>query len=406
MNDLLMAWRNLWRNTRRSILTISAIVFATALLVFMLSFQFGAYNDMIDSSVRLSTGHVQVMVPGYHERPRMRNVVKNPEEIEAAAANISGIDEITMRSEAFVLASGESRSKGLMISGILPDRERIMSLVPDQIVAGRYLNPDDRGVGIIGSLAAKNLQIEVGDECVFLGGGRDGSIAASVVQIVGIYKSGIDEFDRSTMQIPLAEFDEVFSMNGGVHRVLITFDQLSVTNQAAVTLKNDRRTEGLKVMTWDALTPGLRQSIELDLIGGIIMYFILVVVVAFSILNTFFMAIFERKKEFGVLMSIGMKPRRLVKLMLLESMSMTCFGLLIGIALGIGITLAGSHWGIGLGDSSEFMAQYGMPERLYPKLTLLSVILGPLLICVVTFITALIPVLRIPRMHPVEALRS
>jgi len=406
MNDLLMAWRNLWRNTRRSILTISAIVFATALLVFMLSFQFGAYDDMIDSSVRLSTGHVQVIAPGYHDKPRMRDVVANPLDIEAAAVPLPQVDNLTMRAEASILASGESRSKGLLLTGVIPDRERDLSLVPGQIIEGRYLQGGDRAVGVIGSLAARNLQVGIGDDCVFLGSGRDGSIAASVVQIVGIYKSGINEFDRSTMQIPLAEFDEVFSMNGAVHRVVLTLENLSATYQAAPALQNDPRTEGLQVMTWDELTPGLRQSIELDLVGGVIMYFILVVVVAFSILNTFFMAIFERKKEFGVLMSIGMKPRRLVKLMLLESMSMTGVGLALGIVVGIAITLAGSHWGIGMGDSSEFMAQYGMPERLYPKLTLLSVVLGPLLICAVTFLTALIPVLKIPRLHPVEALRS
>ena len=127
---------------------------------------------------------------------------------------------------------------------------------------------------------------------------------------------------------------------------------------------------------------------------------------AFSILNTFFMAIFERKKEFGVLMSIGMKPGRLVRLMLLESMSMTAFGLLVGTLCGIGITLITASYGISMGDSAEFMAQYGMPERLYPKLTALSVAVGPLLIFFVTLFTALIPVLRIPNLHPVEALRS
>ncbi len=406
MSDLLLARRNIWRNPRRSILTIGAIVFATALLVFMLSFQFGAYNDMIDSSVRLSTGHIQILASGYHDRPEMRKVVEDPGKLVQEAEKLSHLESIAIRSEASVLASGERRSRGLMIVGVKPELEKNVSSVPGQIIAGRYLTATDGAAGVIGALAAKHLQLEVGDECVFIGGGRDGSIAASAVQIVGIFKSGIDDFDRSTMHIPLTEFDAVFSMQGSVHRLILTFDQLANVNQAAAQLRKNPMTEGLQVMTWDELTPGLRQSIELDLISGIIMYFILVVVVAFSILNTFFMAIFERKKEFGVLMSIGMKPARLVKLMLLESMSMTSIGLVLGVVLGICATLIAAKYGIGMGDSAEFMAQYGMPERLYPKLTWLSLTLGPLLICLVTFITALIPVLRIPRLHPVEALRS
>lgn len=406
MNDLLMAWRNIWRNPRRSMLTILAIVFATALLVFMLSFQFGAYDDMIDSSVRLSSGHVQIVAPGYHERPKMRKVLADPASLILAASDLNNIEQISGRSEAFVLASGEKRSRGIMVTGVAPAHELKMSSVPDQIVAGRYLRDEDEAAGVIGVLAAQHLQLSLGDECVLLGSGRDGSIAAAVVEIIGIYKSGIDEFDRSTMQIPLSEFDTIFSMEGAVHRLILTFDHLSDSSPAAVQLRGDDRTQGAQVMTWEELTPGLKQSIELDLISGIIMYFILVVVVAFSILNTFFMAIFERKKEFGVLMSIGMKPGRLVRLMLLESMSMTAFGLLVGTLCGIGITLLTANYGISMGDSAEFMAQYGMPERLYPKLTALSVAIGPLLIFLVTLFTALIPVLRIPNLHPVEALRS
>ncbi len=404
MNDFILALRNLRRNTRRSILSISAIVFATALLIFMLSFQFGVYEDMIDSSVRHSTGHLQITQPGYHQQPRMRNVVTNPQAIEAAAKSIADITAITLRSETFVLASGENRSKGLLLTGVEPENEKIMSLVPNQMVAGRYLNPGDHGAAVMGVLAARNLHMEVGDECVFLGYGRDGSIAAGAVKIVGIYESGIDEFDRSSMQIPLGEFDRVFSMMGGVHRVVMTVDNLAKTYEVVKTLT--MATEDLSAMSWDEMTPGLKQSIELDFLSGAVMYVILVVVVACSILNTFFMAIFERKREFGVLMSIGMKPGRLVRLMLLESMSMTVTGLLLGMILGIAVTLASSHWGIGLGKLAEFTAQFGLPARLYPKLTVLSVILGPLLICFVTFITALIPVLKIPRMQPVEALRS
>ena len=406
MNDLLMAWRNVWRNPRRSILTILAIVFATALLVFMLSFQFGAYDDMIDSSVRLSTGHIQVVAPGYHDRPKMRKVLVDPAPLIRAALELNNIEQVSRRSEAFVLASGDKRSRGIMVTGVVPAHELKMSSVPKQIVKGRYLAAEDGATGVIGTLAAQHLQLALGDECVLLGSGRDGSIAAAIVKIVGIYKSGIDEFDRSSMQVPLSEFDTIFGMEGGVHRLLLTFDHLSDSQPAAALLRGDNRTQKAQIMTWEELTPGLKQSIELDLISGIIMYFILVVVVAFSILNTFFMAIFERKKEFGVLMSIGMKPGRLVVLMLMESMSMTAIGLLLGTVSGILITLFTAHYGISMGDSAEFMAQYGMPERLYPKLTALSVAIGPLLIFLVTLFTALIPVLRIPNLHPVEALRS
>ena len=406
MGDYLLAWRNIWRNPRRSVLTILAIIFASGLLVFMLSFQFGAYEDMIDSSVRLSTGHLQIQPEGYQNRPEMHKVIENPGPLLERVAALDGVDAVTVRSETFALAAGAKRSRGTTVSGVRPEVERRISTLPGQIRKGRYLQDGDKDVAVIGALGAERLQIDIGDECTLIGQGRDGSVAATVVRIVGIFQTGIDEFDRTTMQIPYSDFDLVFSMEGSAHRLVIITKNLADDGPVAGTVRGMEEAAELAVLTWDELTPGLRQSIELDLIGGIIMYAILVIVVAFSILNTFFMAIIERTREFGVLMAIGTKPLRLVKIMLLESLAMTCVGLLAGMILGTAATLFFSYYGIGMGDSSELLAQYGIADRLYPRLSLLSILIGPAIICVVTSITAMIPTLKIVNMRPVAALRS
>ncbi len=406
MGDYLLAWRNIWRNPRRSVLTILAIVFASGLLVFMLSFQFGAYEDMIDSSVRLSTGHLQIQARGYQDRPEMHKVIENPDHLLEKIGALDGVEAVTVRSEAFALAVGANRSKGIMVGGVIPGVEHRISSLPGQIRKGRYLRDDDVDTAVIGALGAKRLQIDIGDECTLMGQGRDGSVAATVVTIVGIFRTGIDEFDRTVMQIPFSDFDTIFTMEGSAHRLVITTKTLADDRSVAAAIGILPGISEFVVLTWDELTPGLRQSIELDLIGGIIMYAILVIVVAFSILNTFFMAIFERTREFGVLMAIGTKPVRLVKIMLLESLAMTCVGLFTGMALGIAITLLFSQYGISMGESSDLLAQYGIADRLYPRLTLVSIIVGPAIISVVTFITALIPALKIVRMRPVVALRG
>ncbi len=406
MGDYLLAWRNIWRNPRRSVLTILAIIFASGLLVFMLSFQFGAYEDMIDSSVRLSTGHLQIQPVGYQNRPEMHKVIENPGPLLERVAALDGVDAATVRSETFALAAGAKRSRGTTVSGVRPEVERRISTLPGQIRKGRYLQDGDKDVAVIGALGAERLQIDIGDECTLIGQGRDGSVAATVVRIVGIFQTGIDEFDRTSMQIPYSDFDSVFSMEGSAHRLVIITKNLADNGPVAAAVRGMVEAADLAVLTWDELTPGLRQSIELDLIGGIIMYAILVIVVAFSILNTFFMAIIERTREFGVLMAIGTKPLRLVKIMLFESLAMTCVGLLAGMILGTAVTLFFSYYGIGMGDSSELLAQYGIADRLYPRLSLLSILIGPAIICVVTSITALIPTLKIVNMRPVAALRS
>ena len=150
--------------------------------------------------------------------------------------------------------------------------------------------------------------------------------------------------------------------------------------------------------------PGLAQGIAIDLVSGIIMYLLLVFVIAFSILNTFLMAVFERTREFGVMMAMGVSPDRLTTLLLLESSIMTGFGVVIGIIAGCLVTWYFQIHGIDLGSASEIMAEYGISGLLYPKLTLLSASIGPAAVLVITFLSALYPTLKVRRLKPVDAM--
>ena len=406
MDDLLLAWRNVGRNPRRSGLTMLAVAFAATLLVFMLSFQFGAYEDMINASVKLNTGHLQIQAAGYNAKPEIRKTVNDPAGVAQAARKVSGLVGVSTRSRAFVLAASDHRTRGAMVIGVDPDTEPTVSTLPAQIQSGRYLRKDDPGAAVIGTLMAERLKVTVGNELTLLGQAKDGSVAATVVRIVGIYKAGIDEFDRSSLQVSLAEFDQVFYMQGAVHTVVVLVERLGDIAAAKRALTQEKELAGLAILDWEELMPGLKQSIQLDLVSGIIMYILLIIVVAFSILNTFLMAIFERTREFGVLMAIGTRPGRLVRLVLAESMAMTFVGLAVGMILGAGITLYFSIHGIGLGQAGELMSQYGISNRLYPRLSWLSLLAGPAAVLVITFITALYPALRIPRLKAVEAMRA
>jgi len=152
------------------------------------------------------------------------------------------------------------------------------------------------------------------------------------------------------------------------------------------------------------LVPGLYQAIQMDLIGGLIFYLLLIIVVAFSILNTFLMAIFERTREFGVMMAVGTTPGRLTKVLLVESVGMTLVGIVSGIVLGSILTLYFQAHGIDFTGSSELLSQYGISGRMYPKLSLLTIVIGPSLVFLITFLAALYPAFKIRRLRPVEAM--
>ncbi len=406
MDDFKLSWRNIWRNKRRSALTILAIVFATALLVFMLSFQLGSYDDMINASVTLDTGHIQIMPAGYHDDQKIRNVIDSPGDLLDTVKQLPSVKGAAARAESFCLASSDNRTKGVLISGVHPAQEQTVSRLSKSMKTGEYLAADDADAAVIGLLLAKQLKLGIGDELTLLGQGRDGSIAAGIVTIKGIFQSGVDEFDRNVIQVPYACFNDMFYMNHTAHRIVVLLDSLKPIEKTCTALASRIDTDRLKIFTWDTLMPGLKQTIRLDLISGFIMYGILIIVVCFSILNTFLMSILERKKEYGVLIAIGTTPLRLMKFVLTESMLMTLIGLIIGIGAGTAVTLFFSHHGIGLGEASDMLSQYGISDRLFPKLTLVSLVSGPLLILVFTFLTALIPALRIRTLRPVEAIHS
>jgi ABC-type lipoprotein release transport system permease subunit len=404
-----MAWRNIWRNPRRTVLTVAAVAFACLLLVFMLSFQFGSYETLINSSVSIHTGHIQIQAAGYQDHPDIRKLIPHPSRIFPLLGGMEKVQAWSPRAQTYALISSRKRTMGTMVIGIDPDLEAKVSSLEDLVRDGAYLDSTAKGNDLAGLLAGRllagNLQVQPGDELTLLGQGRDGSIAATVVRLTGTYASGLEDFDRQTVHIPLSTFQRVFSMQDGVHTIVVLADRLNAVSSVRSELVRTLD-QGLTALSWEELQPGLKQAISLDLISGGIFYLILVLVVAFSILNTFLMAIFERTREFGVMMAMGAAPGRLTRLVLAESAAMTLIGVILGIGAGILITLWFQSRGIYLGGAHELLEQFGITGRIHPRLSLLSATLGPCLVFVVTLVSALYPALKIRRMPPVQALSA
>lgn len=409
-SHLKMAWRNVWRNRRRSLLTMAAIAFACALLVFMLSFQFGSYEAMINAAVKVHTGYFQIQAPGYQEKREIRLVVADPEAVARLIDAVPEVTAYTFRANAFSLAASNDRTYGISVTGIDPVREFNVSSLKTLVRDGVFLSPGDGPEALVGALLAKNLRVGIGDPIILLGQGRDGSIAATVVTVKGIFASGQDDFDRNALYIPLGYFQELYAMRGAVHEIVGMTSSIWAVPAVERRLKQelerlDRDKNGpLAILDWKALMPGLAQGIYLDLVSGLIFYLLLIVVVAFSIMNTFLMTIFERTREFGVLMAIGTTTGRLTRLLLTESMMMTFVGMGAGMLLGSLVTLYYQIVGIDFGGASEILKQYGIPGRMYPILTVPSLVIGPFLVCFITFWAALWPALRVRRLTPVKAM--
>lgn len=401
------AWRNIGRNKRRSVLSVLAIGFAFGLLVFSMALQRGSYVDMIQNTVRVQTGHFQIQLAGYFPE-RLLSEKLDPTGIVPAVESLPHVIGVAPRVTTAALVSKGEHTFGAAVFGMDPARERSVSSLADVVREGRFLEPDDREGVLLGQTLAKNLGAAVGDEIVFIGQGADGSMAAGKLTVRGLFKMGMGGLDRSALAANLETVREAFSMVGGVSEIAVLLDservRPQVERQARAALERIGRADAV-VLGWPTLMPGVEQGIKVDWNSGLIMYAALVLVVGFGIANTFLMAYMERIHELGVLLALGMPPRRLSRMVYLESVLLIGLGLLAGLAGGLPITLHYQVKGIDFGLKEELTDKYGMSSVIHPQLEPLVFAWAAGIVVAISLAVAVYPALKAARIRPVEALR-
>jgi ABC-type lipoprotein release transport system permease subunit len=403
-----MAWRNLWRNRRRTLLTAGAIAFSTVLLLAWVPIQFGAYELMIDYSLRVFPGHAQIQRPGYQDEPQMRKTIPDAESLAGGLRNSGLYTGVSVRAQGFALISSETRSYGGQVVGVQPEFERSTSTIPGLVTQGRFLSSIDASEIVLGSALARNLKVKPGDEITILGAAKDGSVAANILPVVGIFESGSNEIDRFFTLMPLHSFQDTFGMRNEAHVIAVVGRSVDEQPQLLAALRKavlDRK--DVTVLGWEQLMPGLKEGIQVDKVSGFIFLGILVAVVVFSILNTFLMSVLERTREFGLMLALGSRPRRLAGLMMLESLLLTLLGLMVGIIIGSMLVYWAHVAGFGYPGLEEIAKQYNIPiSRIYPQLNPFNFLLGPTVVLVATNLASWIPILRLRKLEPVEAMRT
>lgn len=404
---LRLAWRNIWRQPRRTGLTLAAIVFSDALMVFMICLQLGQYDLMIEYGLRMVTGHAQIQASGYNKRPQMHVTVDDALALSQKVRDSMDLVGVSPRAMGFAMVSSPKRSIGAQVIGVDPAHEGKVSTLPGLIKQGRYLKDIREPSAVVGSVLARNLQLKLGDELTLLGSGKDGSFAANIVKVVGIFESGNVEFDRYLLQIPLGTFQDTFSMGNSAHTIVVAGHHVDDTPRLvkqlhALVAFNTK----LDVLDWNELQPGLQQAIRADFVSAWFMYAIFVAIVAFSVLNTFLMSVLERTREFGIMLALGLRPRRIGRLIMLESLLMSAFGMLLGILTGSLITLYFTINGFTYPGMEEVAKQYNLPGVFHPELSFLGLTMGPGVVFICTLLIALYPASRIRLLRPVDAMRT
>ena len=401
-----LAWRNLWRNRRRTLITLASVLMAVVLAIAIRSFQKGVYGNMIGNAVRFSTGYIQVHAKGYWDDQSIKNSFEPGTSLEQALKKEKNISLAVPKLESFALASSGPHTKGVEVIGIDPVKEDSMNDVAGKITQGKYFtNSANQGI-LIGDGLAKYLQLKLGDTLVLLGQGYHGSTAAGQYLIQGIFHFPVEQFNNALVYLYLPDAQSLFGAPGRLTSVSVMLKKPGDINTTTHFLQHSLDSTR-EVMEWPAMNKSLVQEIQGDNAGGIIMLGILYLVVAFGVFGTILMMTLERKKEFAVMIAIGMHRIRLTVIIIFETILIGLLGILSG-SLMILPVLAYLHQHPILltGSTAQTYQQFGiepiMPASLDPYIFLYQglTVLG------IAIVSVVYPLWYINRFRVAETLKQ
>ena len=410
---LTLAWRNLWRQKRRTLLTASALALALVLSLLMRSFQEGSYDANINTVARLSTGLIQLQAPAFKENQSIDDLLPETTEFISFTQSQLHLTHVLPRIESFALAASESKSKGILVFGIDADAENEYSSIADRVVAGQYLdetldassNNKYQPVLIAQGLANK-LNLGLGDELVLYGQGYRGQTAAALFSIQGILHFPMSELDNSLVYMHLKDAQNFYSTGNLVTSWVLHSDKFENINKVVANLKSHYG-EQVSVRDWADLSPETAQQISLDRVSGIFIMYLLYAIVGFGLFATLLMMTLERQREFAVMLATGLLRYKLLTLISIESLFIGLIGISLGLIIVVPILIWFSLNPITLtGETASMMLEMGydpvIPVLFSAQLFIdqIKIVLSLLAICLIY------PMWRLQKMRLVDALKG
>jgi len=407
---LKLAWRNIVRNWRRSLVTVLLGIFCCTLMVFYEAFNEGARGKMIDDSVAMFDGYLQIHGQDYQEHPNYDNLIYDVAEIKEAIKDIEGIKSYTTRLQTFALYSGKGDSVGGMLVGIDPSKEKDISRIIRGLEKGRFLEDDDTNAVYIGRDLAKKLEVGLGDEIVILSSSVDYSMAAAKLRIRGIFYTNFFEFDSRAAFINKKYMDGEFLADNIASHIVIQPEKKEDTFKLQGKISKVLDQEKYEVVTWMEMAESLVQFMKLDYAMDHISFGLLLVIVFFVIMIFTLISVFQRSKEIGIMRAIGTTQKQVYQILFVEILILAVIGVLIGAVIGSRIALHFEANPIEYKFDEEVMEMYkhwGMYDMTYPaKLNLKSFLAGVIPVFLLILCSVWYPAWRVNQLPPIEAIEE
>jgi len=399
---LKLAWRNIWRNRRRSAIVLTAVVIGLVSLILTDGFYNGMLEQMLTNQIGSHTSHIQIHKKGFHDNKVIQSFGPDRKRVEEALHSVPDTEAYSERVITFGIISSASNSSGVSIVGISPEREPQVTTIRKSLVEGAYVGNVGRDI-VIGKKLAEKLSASVGDKVVIMASMVDGSVGSDVFRISGVYETSSSEFDRSFVYVSLQRAQSVVGLDGNISEVAIITGDAGRIDSVKAQLASKLGDE-YEVLSYYDLIPTLIMMVELSKESMVVYYLFIGIAIIFGIANAMLMSVFERTRELGILMANGMKSRSIFGMIIGEAFLLSLIGTAIGVGLGVLVHLPLSQSGINLSAFAEGLTSFGASSMIYPKLSFAGIVTSVTMIPIISIIAALYPAMRATRLEPVRAI--
>jgi ABC-type lipoprotein release transport system permease subunit len=401
-----LAWRNMWRNWRRTAIAIVAIVLGLILLLLFDGVIRGSDQAIFGNAVRLYGGNLQVHAPGYRDKAARLPMLPldDPAAVVKAVRALPQVQAVAERINTAGIIINRGNSVPVEITAIQPDVEAPISLQAESVSQGRFLSVNDGDAIFIGQALADRLEVGVGDNVTLLGRSKNEAMRQHNFTVVGIYDLHTPDAEKGTVFIPLADAQPLYNLRGQVTEVPIFLKQIG--SEAAVMTALQKQLPNYEIDSWQTLKGDLTETLNAKFAFTSFFGIVVIFIASIGILNLMLMAVFERTREMGVLAALGMKGRQVMGLFLLEGSLIGAVGAVIGSAIGLLLIALMGSVGLDFSKMTTGLGEVGvlMSGRLYPTITAVDLIIRAIIVVVIAAIASLYPAWQAARKEPAQAL--
>ena len=403
---LRLAWRNVWRQRRRSLVTSSAMAIGIALCMSIIAFQDGFNVEMKRVMIDQRLGHIQLHHPDYPGRGAMHDALSGLDGRLSELESAPEVKSVTARLMGPALIGGPKKAEGGVLKGVSPTREEQVTQSSKMVTTGRYLHADPKQEVVLGFELAKKIEVDLGDEVVILTQAADGSMGNTLLKVVGLISTGDERTDKLGAHVHLEDLQDLLVMTDKAHELTIITHSDTDLDTLAEGLRTSSPGESALVRTWQEIDPQTYKMIKTQEDMGIIILLIILSVAGIVILNTMMMTVFERTRELGVLKALGMRPRSIVGLIGAEAAALSTLSVLIGLTLGGLLDWMLVSYGVKFIEGDLTFNGVRFAGRLKGVVRAEPIIQAVVLTYAISLLAALWPALRAARLDPVQSMRQ